>query len=200
MAIEITCLTQPDLAPIKDQIVRVYGTAFAAPPYRRTDGHARQFAHSLEYHAVRPGFRMVVARDGADGPVVGFTYGYTGAPGQWWHDTVAAAMSRQAAARWLGDYFELVERAVDPPAQGHHTGSRLHDTLLDGLPHRTAALSTMDTETTALHLYERRGWIALVPSMYFPNVAEPYRILGLDLRPAATTPAAPWWRLRRGSR
>lgn len=41
--------------------------------------------------------REVVARDSHTASIVGFAYGYTSAPGQWWHDIVAAALEPQIA-------------------------------------------------------------------------------------------------------
>ncbi len=171
-----------------EQIVEVYAAAFGPPPYSRGPGHAASFRESLARHAGRAGFRCVVALDAHD-EVLGFTYGYTGAPGQWWTDCVRAGMPPALAARWMDGHFELVELAVRPEAQGRGIGARLHDTLLEGLPHRTALLSTIDAETRALHLYRRRGWVVLLEHFFFPNVPEPYLIMGLDLvtrRGAAT--------------
>ncbi len=173
-------IERDEVLRLQDQIVDVYADAFGPPPYSRGPGHAASFRESLARHAGRAGFRCVVALD-AHGAVLGFTYGYTGAPGQWWTDCVRAGMPPALAARWMDGHFELVELAVRPEAQGRGIGARLHDTLLEGLPHRTALLSTIEAETRALHLYRRRGWVVLLTHFFFPNVPEPYLILGLDL-------------------
>ncbi len=180
-AVEIIRLTRDQIESAHEQILDVYGEAFASPPYSRTEIDVENFSRTLARHMDRKDFRLLAARESRMGKIVGFTYGYTSAPGQWWHDLVEGAMTPQAAWEWLSDTFEFVELAVAPRAQGRHAGSRLHDTLLAGLPHRTAALSTMQAETVALQLYRRRGWVTLLEDFYFPGTPKPYRIMGLAL-------------------
>ncbi len=182
MAVEIVRLDGAGIAPVRDEILRVYADAFAAPPYNERPENLLDVAAALAQHTTRRGFRCYLAQEPADGRVVGFAYGYTGGPGGWWHDTVAPSLGPALVERWLGDYFEFVDLAVEPAAQGHGIGGRLHDALLDGLPQRTAALSTAQEETVALHLYRRRGWLTLLENFYFPNRTFPYRIMGRDLR------------------
>jgi ribosomal protein S18 acetylase RimI-like enzyme len=114
--------------------------------------------------------------------MVGFAYGYTTGPGQWWHEQVARAMPPEQIVRWLSGAFELVEFAVTPHAQGLGLGSQLHDSILRGLPNRTAVLSTMQSETVALKLYRKRGWVALLQNFIFPGGARTYLIMGKDLK------------------
>jgi ribosomal protein S18 acetylase RimI-like enzyme len=178
----VSLIATPDLADLREQLVEVYRAAFAAPPYREGEAEVRRFAEeTLPRHAQRPGFRCCVARDRDKDLVVGFAYGYTGQAGQWWHDVVARALDRATADRWLPGSFEFVELAVTPAAQGRGIGGRLHDALMEGLPHRTALLSTRRAETPALRLYRRRGWVPVLENFVFPGGAEPYVILGLDL-------------------
>lgn len=160
----------------------VYQLAFARPPYSRDAGVADGFAASLMRQVTRDGFRALAAREQDTGALVGFAYGYATGPGQWWHEQVARAMPPEQIERWLLGAFELVEFAVAPRAQGQGLGSRLHDTLLQGLPYRTAVLSTMQSETVALHLYRRRGWVNLLEHFIFPGGARTYLIMGKDLR------------------
>src|SRR5258708_2067339 len=61
----------------------------------------------------------------ADGVLVGFGYGYTTMPGQWWHDLVRKAITPPVADHWLGDAFELSELHVLPHYQGHGLGRQL---------------------------------------------------------------------------
>jgi GNAT superfamily N-acetyltransferase len=82
---------------------------------------------------------------------------------------------------WIDEAFELVEFAVLPAYHGKGIGGKLHDFALDGLPHRRAVLSTVQSETNALQLYRKRGWRILLDNFYFPSVAKPYLIMGLDL-------------------
>ena len=175
-------LNPAEVEAARDELREVYQLAFALPPYNRDAGVAEGFASSLVRHLGREGFRALVARDQAAGRVVGFAYGYVTGPGQWWHEQVARAMSPEQITRWLSGAFELVEFAVAPRAQGHGLGSRLHDTLLQDLPYRTAVLSTMQSETVALKLYRKRGWAPLLQNFIFPGGARNYMIMGKDLK------------------
>lgn len=110
-------------------------------------------------HVPRKDFRIAIARDG--GELVGFAYGYTGEVGQWWTDRMLR-LAPPDVHPWLGGHFELVEIALRPPWQGKGIGSALHDTLLAGLPHDRAMLTTWQDETRpARVLYRRKGWLPL---------------------------------------
>jgi GNAT superfamily N-acetyltransferase len=163
------------------EIVAVYRAAFAPPPYNRGESAVGRFAETFPRHCHQPDFHFLAAQAGPGRPIAGFAYGYQSQPGQWWHDHVAATLGETLTRRWLGDCFELVELAVQPASQGQGAGSRLHDSLLAGRRQRTAALSTIQAETTALQLYRRRGWVTLLDHFYFPGVAIPFLIMGLDL-------------------
>jgi ribosomal protein S18 acetylase RimI-like enzyme len=114
--------------------------------------------------------------------LVGFTYGYTSQPGLWWREQVAAEFSPAQRAAWLSDAFELVELHVHPAFQGQHLGSRLHDTLVAGVPNRTALLSVMHRSERARHLYFSRGWQVLLEDLRFDGEpATPFSVLGLGL-------------------
>src|ERR1700712_4840028 len=99
--------------------------------------HARTHVH-------RPGLRVVAALapdpdlPAEHAPLVGIGYGQPGARGQWWHDTVVAALPAEAAARWFSDVFEIVELHVLPEYQGRGLGRQLLRTLLGGCGRRTA--------------------------------------------------------------
>ncbi|MBI2761536.1 MAG: GNAT family N-acetyltransferase [Chloroflexi bacterium] len=200
--VSIVCLSLEDIPHVRDTIVRIYGEAFSAAPYNRNDLHIDQFGWTLDQHARRAGFRLFVAREEADGAIVGFVYGHTGKRGQWWHDTVTGGMSRAMADRWLSDYMEFVELAVLPSEQGRGIGGLLHDAVLEGIPYRTAALSTIDVETNALHLYYKRGWVDLLRDFRFPGVADPYRIMGKELhtRPEPAREPRGWLDRLKGQR
>ena len=165
---------------IRAEIVDVYREAFGESPYFEGDAEVARFAEqALPRHEAHAGFRCVIARE--EGAVVGFAYGYTGAPGQWWHDWVVAQLDPAVAAAWASDAFELVELAVRPAAQGRGTGGRLHDAVLAGLPHRTAMLSTRDEDTPARRLYRRRGWVPLREALRPAPDGPPVLLMGLRL-------------------
>lgn len=179
----VTSLSLAALAALRDQLASVYHDAFSAPPYREAANEAAVWAREgLPRHATRPGFRCVVAREGAvDGPVVGFAYGYTGGPGQWWYEQVARLLGPALAAEWATNYYAVVDLAVRPAMQGRGIGGRLHDALLAEQPHRTALLSTACEETTALQLYRSRGWQTLRAGVTLAGSALPLRVMGLRL-------------------
>jgi len=180
-AITIERLTAAEVAPFVEQIGEVYGAAFAPPPYNRGPAQVPAFVRSLMQHAQNPDFCCCFARATGGGRLLGFTYGYTGRPGQWWRDVVAASMEPNEVRIWLDGQFEFVELAVVPEAQGHGIGGRLHDALLEGQRHKVATLSTIQQDTAAFQLYRKRGWVVLLQDVAFPFVAEPYRIMGIEL-------------------
>lgn len=164
-----------------EQIVNTYRRAFREPPYNRTEVEVLAFENSFSRHIQREDFRFAGAIENASEQMVGFTYGYTSQPGQWWYEQVSRALGPQAAKEWLTDSFQLVELAVAPKAQGQGYGGRLHDLLMTGLPHLKAVLSTIAKDTVAYHLYLGRGWVDILDEFQFPGVGRPYRIMGLDL-------------------
>jgi ribosomal protein S18 acetylase RimI-like enzyme len=134
----------------------------------------------LPTHSSRKGFRFLAAR--VEGSLVGFTYGYLGAPGQWWHDIVSAAMTTEQRRRWLTPgQFELVELHVRPGFRRRGIGARLHDALLASVAGPTAVLSTQTDNMPALSLYRGRDWVGVVASLRFAPGGEKYTILGRDL-------------------
>ena len=174
-------LSPAEVEAARNEFREVYQQAFARPPYSRDAGVAESFAGSLAQQVTREGFRALVAREQDTGQIVGFAYGYATSPGQWWHEQVARHLPPEQIARWLSGAFELVEFAVAPRAQGQGLGSRLHDGVLADLPYRTAVLSTMQSETVALQLYRRRGWVTLLHNFIFPGGARAYLIMGKNL-------------------
>jgi ribosomal protein S18 acetylase RimI-like enzyme len=178
---DIVYLSARDIPQVRMQFAEVYRTALGKPPYNMKEGDALRFAETLLRHATYEGFRGYAARSRTDGRIVGFTYGYTSRPGLWWRSVVERALGPEQTATWLEEAFEFVELAVHPETQGQGIGGLLHDTLLRDLPHRTAILSTAQSETVALKMYRGRGWITLKELFFFPGVLIPYRIMGLIL-------------------
>ncbi len=181
MTVEIAGIGPKQVESLDGQLQRVYAAAFSLPPYREGETDVVRFRESFMRHARRVGFRCVVAKDWEQG-VVGFGYGYTSKPGQWWRDVVEEGLGKENAEKWLADAFEFVEFAVLPSMQGRGIGGRIHDELLRGLPNRTAVLSTYQAESPALKLYRKRGWVTLLWDFVFPGAPRPILIMGLDLR------------------
>ncbi len=181
MTLEIAKAGPKQIESLDGQMQRVYLAAFSLPPYREGETDVVRFRESLMRHNRRDGFSCVIAKDDEHG-VVGFGYGYTSKPGQWWRDVVEEGLGKEKGKNWLSDAFELVELAVLPAKQGQGIGGRIHDELLRGLPNRTAVLSTFQAESPALKLYRKRGWITLLWDFVFPGAPRPILIMGLDLR------------------
>lgn len=169
----------PDSGPLFEGAIRVYGDAFAEPPYSDPD-RGREVRQRLQnVHRSRPGFRGLIARTN-DGRVAGMCYGYRGEPGQWWHDTVRRELTSEQARQWLDDSYELVEIAVDPAFQGHGIGTALIDRLLTGRPEATCVLSTR-TDSEAHRLYRRLGFEVITEMRFAPQGA-PFYVMGKRLR------------------
>ncbi len=195
--VKIAVLPVTQVQAYYDQIVEVYRSAFTVPPYNDDLGDVLTFSGRLPYHARWQGFRCVVAFNQPDdapggapglepplasGPeVVGFAYGFTSRPDTWWRELVTAEMNPLTVQEWMEDCFELVELAVVPVYQGRRIGGQLHDTLLAGVFHRTAVLSTLQADTNALHLYQKRGWVNLLENFRFPGIQMPFAIMGLKI-------------------
>lgn len=183
--IDVEPLGAADLPAHMHEVHMAYRAAFAAPPYGEGAAELTRFAQTLPRHVDRDGFRLVVAREATTRQIVGFAYGYTGRPGQWWYDTVAAALGDARAREWMSDCFEFVEMALLPVMQGYGIGGRLHDALLDGQRQRTAILSTYRADTNAMMLYRKRGWEPLLEDFVYPSDSptedKPFVIMGKRL-------------------
>jgi ribosomal protein S18 acetylase RimI-like enzyme len=149
--------------------------------FGRLDGRV-PFAEVLADHMRYPGFRALVVRH-PDGRLAGYAYGYTSAPGQWWHDQVAAYLDPDAQRHWLSDCFEVASLGLLPEARGLGLGGRLLDRVLEGLPHRTAVLSVAKANEAGQRLYRGRGWRVIVEEFLFEAHPEPYLVMGLERRP-----------------
>jgi ribosomal protein S18 acetylase RimI-like enzyme len=202
--VTFTELGPAEFRPAINGFVAVYRAAMN-PPERMLAGREA----ILERHAANPGFRALTA---TAGPVLaGFTYGFHGVPGQWWHDTVAGALAVSSGARapsavressgssgsaarstgstWLDDSFEVAELHVLPSYQGMGIGRELLIRLTSGRPERTAVLSTADAESRARRLYRGLGFTDLLTGFHFSGGEPAYAVMGAALPlPAAPAP------------
>jgi ribosomal protein S18 acetylase RimI-like enzyme len=167
------------LGTLRRHVVDVWASAHELPrasPTRDEFGRTR-----LRRHAGRADFRFVGAFAGGR-QLVGFVYGYTGAPGQWWYDRVARALDRDGRRRWFDPgHFEFTELAVRPDFQGRGVGSRLHDRVLDALPHRRALLSALADNAPVVAFYRRRGWEVVLDRLRFEPGRPEFTIMGRTL-------------------
>jgi ribosomal protein S18 acetylase RimI-like enzyme len=169
-------------------LVGVYAAAMN-PPDRTLSGREA----IMERHAASPGFRGLTALAG--GRLAGFTYGFHGETGQWWHDMVAAALATRSGmaisaaeyadqdtqCAWLDDSFEIAELHVLPLWQGRGIGRSLLLSLASGRPERTAVLSTADAPTRARRLYRGLGFTDLLTDFRFSGSEPPYAVMGAML-------------------
>lgn len=181
-------------------LVGVYAAAMN-PPDRTLPGREA----IMDRHAASPGFRGLTAQ--VDGRLAGFTYGFHGENGQWWHDMVAAALATRSRSgvsageyaeddtprAWLDDSFEIAELHVMPPWQGKGIGRSLLLSLASGRPERTAVLSTADAPTRARRLYRGLGFTDLLTDFRFSGSEPPYAVMGalLPLAATVTLPRSP---------
>lgn len=163
-----------ELSARADDVLDVYAAAMDVPA-----AAARTRKGIILSHLDRRDLRAVAALEGER--LVGIAYGYVGEPGQWWHDQVAASMTRVQAVSWLRNAFEVCELHVRPELQGKGVGRNLLDTLLDGTGALTAVLTTPDQETRARGFYRAGGWQDLVRGLQFPGDPRVFAVLGKHL-------------------
>lgn len=170
-------LTATQLRPRIYEALRIYVTAMRYPP-----ATVRQRAPMWLEHILREGWTCVGAFHGDT--LIGVTYGYRGASGQWWHDEVARGLkiADPAAARvCLTDYFELTELHVHPDAQGKGVGEALLTELLSRVDGPRVLLSTPEGPTRAWRLYRRTGFTDLLRNYRFAGDSRPFAVLGRTL-------------------
>lgn len=158
-----------------DEAMTIYARAMSYPPHA-----AGQRAVTARRHATHEGFACRAALLDDD-TLVGFGYGYTTLPGQWWHDLVRRALNSEQAQAWLADAFELSELHVLPEFQGSGTGRILLGELAASLPHDAILLSTPDIDTRAFRLYRHLGFVDLRRHYLFPGDLRPFAVLGARL-------------------
>ena len=163
-----------DLLRHLDAAMTIYADAMDYPAET-----GRAHAGFTATHTSRPGFRATAAMAGTR--LTGFGYGYTSAPGQWWHDQVRAALSEVDTVRWLADCFELCELHVSPDWQGRGIGRELLTLLVDGVVERNVLLSTPEGDTRAWRLYRSLGFVDILRHHYFPGDGRPFAVLGATL-------------------
>jgi len=183
VAVEV--VEREDLDAVVDGVLDVYAAAFAEPPYNQPVEGAATFRDVLvTRHAPRDGFLCVVAQTGAS--IVGFGYGTTTRPGNWWHDAITPAFSSSLRERWLSDAWALGELAVEPGRQGQGIGTALHKVLFERVPHPTA-VAQVRSEAPALRFYETRGWTQLTSDFVHRGGRHRVTIVGLDLEARRTS-------------
>lgn len=112
---------------------------------------------NINKHTSYEGFKGLKAKD-ENGTLIGFTYGYTSLPDQFYREKLAAQLTDQQQIEWLNDCFEFVELAVDTKVKRLGIGGKLHDRLLSEIDHDTSVLTTSVENSPAINLYIGKGW------------------------------------------
>ncbi len=134
-----------------DALVDVYAEVFAEEPYCEGPEDVARFRRWLRDELKKPGFTLV--RAVAEEQLIGYAYGYTMPPGEWWrHPTVDPPAEIRDVEK-----FAVMEWAVRSSWRGHGIGRRLLDQLLAGRPEPYATL-TVNPAATARRIYQRWGW------------------------------------------
>lgn len=171
-----------DVNLVEEDIVAIYRTGFALPPYNEPPKMADMFGERLlGSHTSRAGFECIGAFRKEE--LIGFPCGYHSSPGQYWHDLVRHAFAPEVAAEWMDDAFEFVELTLLPVLQGGGVDSRLHDELIRHRNERIAIATTVRNNNPAYDFYLRRGCQSLRDDFTFPGIAEPQVITGCRLVP-----------------
>lgn len=160
-------------------VARIYRDAYGIA---ENDVLRRFVNGAFAKHATWPDFLLLIAT--IEGVPAGFIYGYTSRPGQWWYDTIHAAMTKAGHADWQDEAFELAEIAIDPAVQGRGIGTALIEAFLAEIPSRAILLSaSADPADRAKDLYRRFGFVDLLPDFRYPGGEDdPAIIMG---RPAS---------------
>jgi GNAT superfamily N-acetyltransferase len=181
MDFEIEFLSSENLFASQDALVTAYDAVYSEPPNNESLKSAQEFGKHILSDAQLKGVRCVVAHPAVEKSVVGFAYGYTSAPGQWWHVTVTRDLSPEMIEFWFSNAFEFVEFGVIPSVQRHGIGNRLHQAILSNLLHRTAVLNVMQADIPAFHMYQNRGWFPLRQNFLYHEGDHPCTIMGIEL-------------------
>lgn len=84
---------------------------------------------SLKKHTGYEGFQCILLQ--IEEKTIGFAYGYSSVPGQYYHDLLHRHLSPQDYESYLTDCFEFVELAVLPEYRKKGFGARLTNCLLN---------------------------------------------------------------------
>lgn len=165
-------------SPHFEEVISIYKDAYKSV---QTDTDGEDIRERFLKHSTYPGYSGWVAV--CDEKVVGFAYGYTCSPGQFYRTKLEAVMEEGEIKSWLTDCFEFVELAVAPEFRRQGIASTLEKRLLDTAPNETSVLTTGSSNDHAKALYERLGWSGVKEAEVLP-AAGPMLIMGkkLDVR------------------
>ncbi|MEC5425796.1 GNAT family N-acetyltransferase [Virgibacillus sp. C22-A2] len=141
--------------PDIEKIGELYCTIFLTDDYSLED--KENAIKNIKKHASYEGFIGLKAKDNK-GNIIGFTYGYTSLPEQFYRGKITKQLSELEIKTWLFNCFEFVELAVNHSYKRLGIASKLHDILLENINRKTAVLTTGIENIPAISLYKKKGW------------------------------------------
>jgi len=122
----------PDAAGQLDVFLPAYEEVYADPPYREGPRDVAEFIERYPQQIrTRPGFRLLLARDGSE--VVGFAYGYRLPVDTSWWGNLLEVMPQDFTGETGERTFAVIEMAVRKPWRRQGVAAGLHTRLIEGL-------------------------------------------------------------------
>jgi GNAT superfamily N-acetyltransferase len=137
-------LIGPDVERVHSELVELYATCFAEPPWSEGPDEVASYAERIRTWTTRSGFTGLLAR--RDGTLVAAAYGWFGRP-----EVAGVPMPGVGHSR----VFHTGDLMVHPSARRQGLGRVLLDRLVAG--RQPAALVT-HPDSSARRLYEAAGW------------------------------------------
>jgi GNAT superfamily N-acetyltransferase len=132
------------------EFIDIYREVYAEPPYHEGDNHVAAYASRFAEESNGPGFTLVAAE--ASRELVGYAYGLTLAPHEWWTDADHEPAQVHGRAK-----FAVMEFAVRKAHRGRGIGTALMTALLADRPEPFATLCA-NPAAPARRIYHRWGW------------------------------------------
>ncbi|MEU3351019.1 GNAT family N-acetyltransferase [Streptomyces sp. NPDC037389] len=150
----------PGAATLLDGFLPAYEEVYVEAPYSEGPREVAEFIELFQRQALRPGFRLILARD--DDEVVGFAFGYRlPADTSWWNGMLTPLPSQDFTRETGERTFTIIELAVRKPWRRRGIADALHTRLVDGLGVERVTL-TMRPEPEAApaqRAYEAWGYV-----------------------------------------
>ncbi|MEU1723123.1 GNAT family N-acetyltransferase [Nonomuraea sp. NPDC005692] len=154
--VRLELLTGEQALARRAELIDLYREVFTGPPWNEGEGEVAEFGVRFAADAARPGFRVVLAVEGARPCGFGTAWPTaTPLPHTRSYGKVLAALGPDGVSRILAGALQVDELAVAPRARGRGLAGRILD-LLCG--ESRSWLLTSVNAPDAIRLYERLGW------------------------------------------
>ncbi|UOQ95321.1 GNAT family N-acetyltransferase [Halobacillus shinanisalinarum] len=156
-----------------EAIVEIYCQSFKKE-------NAEKVLQTIIKHSTYEGFSGIkYVRE--SGKVLGFAYGYSSLPGQFYQGKLQLQLNAEERIQWLDNCFEFVELAVAPESRKRGIGRVLLDELLKTTSHATSILTTSTDNLPAIQFYKKNAWqVVKARAAVIPNLP-PLVIMGKEL-------------------